>query len=547
MKSDIEIASQAKPLKITQIAQNLGLSDVECYGHFKAKISPQNPKENSKLILVTATSPTPYGEGKTTTSIGLADGLKHLGKSVALALREPSLGPVFGIKGGAAGGGWAQLVPMVDLNLHFTGDFAAISSANNLICAMIDSAIFWQSELDIDPEQVLFSRAIDMNDRALREIEVSHGLKGKEARKDGFVITAACEIMAVLCLAADLEDLKQRIGNILVAFSKTGKGIFVRDLGCADAVAILLKDAIKPNLIQSLEHTPAIIHGGPFANIAHGCNSIIATKSALGLADFVVTEAGFGSDLGAQKFIDIKCRTAGLKPSAVVLVTTVRSLKFNSGLSQSEIEKDPILALKMGQENLIGHIQNLSKFGLRVVVSINKFSTDTKDELDIIAQTCQNLGVKCAICEAYALGGKGATELANAVLKACEEPSQISYSYQKEWDIVTKLEAISKRVYGASGISLSPQAQQDLQKIEKLGLQGLDICVAKTQYSFSDDAKLLGRPKDFKINIKRLEIRSGAGFIVAVCGAIMLMPGLGKHPAALDMRIDASGAISGLS
>lgn len=545
MKSDIEIASEAEILDISKIAQKLGISEYEPYGKFKAKLNPLSPKKGSKLILVSATSPTPYGEGKTTTSVGLADGIARLDKSVCLALREPSLGPVFGIKGGAAGGGYAQLVPMVDLNLHFTGDFAAIAAANNLIAAMLDNSIFSGNPLNIDPDRVLWKRAIDMNDRALRSIELECA-KGQK-REAGFVITAASEIMAILCLCVDLADLKARIAKAIVAYTYDGAPVSVDELGCVDAAAILLLDAIKPNLIQSLEHTPAIVHGGPFANIAHGCNSLIATRTALGLADYVVTEAGFGSDLGLEKFIDIKCAQSGLKPDAVVLVTTIRSIKFNSTLSDDEILKEPLLALKKGSQNLIAHIENIRTFGLNPVVSLNKFSSDTDDEIEFIKNLCENFSARFAVCEAFAKGSAGAVKLAKEVLKACDETSELKPCYDANDSVHDKLFKIATRVYGANDVEYSKEALDALESIEKLGFNKLKVCVAKTQYSLSDDAKALGRPRDFKLFVRDLQIRAGAGFIVAICGAMMLLPGLSKHPAALDMRVDNSGHISGLA
>lgn len=549
MLSDIEISTNAKLDKIIDVANRLNIdeNDIELYGKFKAKITPKLENSKSKLILVTATNPTPFGEGKTTTSIGLADALALLDKSVCLALREPSLGPVFGIKGGAAGGGYSQIAPMQDLNLHFTGDFHAITSANNLISAIIDNSLFNGNPLDID--EVLWRRCLDVNDRALRHITIGQGGKfdGIE-RKDGFNITAASEIMAILCLANDLSDLKDRISNIIVALNSKKEPIFVRDLGCEDAVSILLKDAIKPNLFQTLQNTPCLIHGGPFANIAHGCNSIIATKTALNLADFVVTEAGFGSELGAQKFIDIKCKNANLKPDACVLVTTIRSIKYNGGVEKEHINEPNLNALKDGIKNLGGHIENLSqKLNLNVVVALNKFSFDTPSEIAFVRDFCNNLGVKMAVCENFIKGGAGAIELANFVLDAIKSPKEINFTYQKDDDIKTKITKIATKIYGASEVVFEPNALNSLENIKKLGFENLDVCVAKTQYSFSDDAKLLGRPTGFKFSVKDLEIRAGAGFIVAICGKIMLMPGLPAVPNALKMHIDtATGAISGL-
>jgi formate--tetrahydrofolate ligase len=549
MLSDIEITHQAALAPISQIAKKLGLTgdEVEPYGKFKAKISPRLGASKSKLILVTATNPTPYGEGKTTMSIGLADALSRLNKRVCLALREPSLGPVFGIKGGAAGGGYSQLAPMEDLNLHFTGDFHAITSANNLIAAMIDNSLYQGNPLKIG--KILWKRCMDMNDRALRHITVGQGgaADGVE-REDGFNITAASEIMAILCLADSLEDLKEKIANILVAFNEDGEPIYARDLGCADAAAILLKDAIKPNLFQTIEGTPTLVHGGPFANIAHGCNSIIATKTALNLADFVVTEAGFGSELGAEKFIDIKCKKAGLAPDACVLVTTIRSLKYNGGASKDGINEPNFAALKAGISNLGGHIENLKlKFGLNVVVALNKFGFDGEDEINFVREYCENLGVRAAICENFVKGGEGAIELANYVLDAINEHCALKFAYEPRDDTRSKIEKVAREIYGASEVVFEDKAKSALEDIAKLGLSELPVCIAKTQYSFSDDAALLGRARGFKFSVKDLQIRTGAGFIVAVCGKIMLMPGLPKTPAAVNMKIDANGEISGLA
>lgn len=549
MLSDIEITHQAKLEHISKIAQKLGLNEdeIELYGKYKAKIEPRLAKSNSKLILVTATNPTPFGEGKTTTSIGLADALSLLDKKVCLALREPSLGPVFGIKGGAAGGGYSQLAPMEDLNLHFTGDFHAITSANNLISAIIDNSLHQGNPLNID--KVIWKRCMDMNDRALRFITIGQGSKADGVeRKDGFNITAASEIMAILCLATSLADLKEKISNIMVAYDINAEPIYVRDLGCTDAVCILLKDALKPNLFQTIEHTPTLVHGGPFANIAHGCNSIMATKTALNLADYVVTEAGFGSELGAEKFIDIKCRNADLMPNAVVLVTTIRSLKYNGGADKSSINVVNIEALKVGIENLGGHIDNLkNKFGLNLVVALNKFSFDVDDEIDFVRQYCSLKGVKMAVCENFAKGGRGAIELANFVVLACENKNNINFTYDNNDDIKTKITKIATQVYGAGEVVFEEAALRELDKIDSLKLNHLPVCIAKTQYSFSDDASLLGRPKGFKFSVKDLEIRTGAGFIVAICGKIMLMPGLSKVPSAIEMSIDNDGVISGLA
>lgn len=548
MLSDIEIANAAKPDKISNVAKNLGLSEdeIELYGHYKAKLNIKPRSRASKLILVTATNPTPFGEGKTTTSIGLADALKRLGKSVCLALREPSLGPVFGIKGGAAGGGYSQLVPMDDLNLHFNGDFHAITSANNLISAVIDNSLYQENPLKI--EKILWKRCMDMNDRALRHITVGQGGRTDGVqREDGFNITAASEIMAVLCLSNDLAELKKNIANIMVAYDTQGEPIYVRDLGCADAVAILLKDAMKPNLIQSLEHTPALVHGGPFANIAHGCNSIMASKLALSLADYAVTEAGFGSELGAEKFIDIKCRRAGIAPDAAVLVSTIRSLKYNGGADKESIASPDLAALQRGIVNLGGHIEILQNFGLNPVVALNRFSFDSDEEIAFVREYCKQRGVQMAICENFAKGGEGALELARLVVDECERAKELKFAYELSDDTASKIEKIATKIYGASEVVFEPEAQKALLHIKALGLERLNVCIAKTQYSFSDDAKALGRARGFKLSVKDLQIRTGAGFIVAVCGKIMLMPGLPKVPNALNMRITDDGVISGLA
>ncbi|WP_295152227.1 formate--tetrahydrofolate ligase [uncultured Campylobacter sp.] len=548
MLSDIEIANAAKPDKISNVAKNLGLSEdeIELYGHYKAKLNIKPRSRASKLILVTATNPTPFGEGKTTTSIGLADALKRLGKSVCLALREPSLGPVFGIKGGAAGGGYSQLVPMDDLNLHFNGDFHAITSANNLISAVIDNSLYQENPLKID--KILWKRCMDMNDRALRHITVGQGGRTDGVqREDGFNITAASEIMAVLCLSNDLAELKENIANIMVAYDTQGEPIYVRDLGCADAAAILLKDAMKPNLIQSLEHTPALVHGGPFANIAHGCNSIMASKLALSLADYAVTEAGFGSELGAEKFIDIKCRRAGIAPDAAVLVSTIRSLKYNGGADKENIASPDLAALQRGIVNLGGHIEILQNFGLNPVVALNRFSFDSDGEIAFVRDYCKQRGVQMAICENFAKGGEGALELARLVVDECERSKELKFAYELSDDTASKIEKIAVKIYGASEVVFEPEAQKVLQHIKALGLERLNVCVAKTQYSFSNDAKALGRARGFKLSVKDLQIRTGAGFIVAVCGKIMLMPGLPKVPNALNMRITDEGVISGLA
>lgn len=543
MKSDIEIAEGIEKKNIVDIAAKLGLKDddIELYGKYKAKISVKpSPKKDSKLILVTAINPTPLGEGKTTTSIGLADGLSLLNKKVCLALREPSLGPVFGIKGGATGGGMAQVVPMEDINLHFTGDIHAVTTANNLISAILDNHIHQGNELNIDINNIVWKRCMDMNDRALRCITVAQGGENNGVeRKDGFNISTASETMAILCLAQDMADLKQRLSNIIVAYNTSGEPVTVKDLGCQDACAIILKDAIKPNLVQTLEGTPAIIHGGPFANIAHGCNTIIATKTALTLADYVVTEAGFGADLGAEKFLDIKCRVASLKPSAVVLVATVRAIKYNGGVAKENVKEVNMPALEKGICNLLGHIDNLkNKFGVNVVVAINKFITDTNEELEYIKNECIKNNCEVALCECWEKGGKGSIELANAVLKAIQKPSTLNFTYDLNDSIENKIKAIATKIYGAKDVVFEEKAKIAIEKINKIGKSNLPICIAKTQYSFSDDAKKLGRPTNFTLTVKDVEIRGGAGFIVPICGNILLMPGLSKNPAALGMSID---------
>ena len=539
MLSDIEITHQTKLEHISKVAAKLGLNedDLELYGKFKAKISPRLEPSNSKLILVTATNPTPYGEGKTTMSIGLADALNSLNKKVCLALREPSLGPVFGIKGGAAGGGYSQLAPMEDLNLHFTGDFHAITSANNLISAMIDNSLYQENPLKI--EKILWKRCMDMNDRSLREIEIGLEKSNKFTRKDGFVITAASEIMAILCLATDLKNLKERVENIVVAYDKDGGLVRAKSLNCADAVCVLLKEAIKPNLVQTLEGTPVLIHGGPFANIAHGCNSVIATKTALNLAGYVVTEAGFGAELGAQKFLDIKCRTAGLAPKCVVLVSTIRSLKYNGGCDKDGISQPNLDALKLGGENLKAHIENLKNFNQNVIVALNKFATDTDEEIAHVRALCEESGAEFSLCEGFLKGSAGTEDLAKKVAQICEKPArEINFTYEPTDPVKTKIEKIATKIYGAKDVVFSPRAQEDLAEISRLGFDGLPVCIAKTQYSFSSDAKLLGRPKGFSFEVSALEIRGGAGFIVAVSGSTMLMPGLPKVPAAEQMKAE---------
>ena len=551
MKTDIEIANSVKLKPIAEIAAKLGLSDddFEQYGKYKAKVTPRNGGKQGKLVLVTAINPTALGEGKTTTSIGLADGLSKLGKKVCLALREPSLGPVFGVKGGATGGGMAQMAPMEHINLHFTGDLHAITCANNLISAVLDNHIYQGNKLGINPTKVIWKRCMDMNDRALRYTVCGLGGSANGVpRQDGFNITAASEVMAILCLAKDLGDLKKRLAGIVVAYGYDDRPITCGDLGCADAAAIVLKDAIKPNLVQTLEGTPALVHGGPFANIAHGCNSIIATKTALSLADYVITEAGFGADLGAQKFVDIKCRRTGLRPQAGVLVATVRALKYNGGASKEDAAKAGMDTLERGICNLLGHIDNLrGVYGANVVVAINKFITDTDEEIAYIANVCKQAGAECEICECWAKGGEGSVALAEKVLAAVAKGGKTRLSYTDEMDIIEKIQAVATRVYGAKEVEFSPKAMSSVAQIKKIGKANLPICIAKTQYSFSDDAKKLGRPVGFTLHVQDVELRGGAGFIVVVCGNIMLMPGLSKVPNAVNMTIDENtGEIKGL-
>lgn len=547
--TDIEIANSTKPQKIIDVAKKLGLGedDLILYGKYKAKIDVvPRPKKDSKLILVTAISPTKAGNGKTTVSIGLADALSSLDKKVCLALREPSLGPVFGIKGGATGGGQSQIVPMEDINLHFNGDFHAITSANNLLASLIDNHIYQGNALNIDEKQVLFRRCVDLNDRALRICTVSQS-RDLVQRKEQFVITAASEIMAIMCLSKDLVDLKKRLGNILVAWSKTGNPIFARDLHAEDAMTILLKDALKPNLVQTLGGTPALVHLGPFANIAHGCNSIIATKTALSLADYCVTEAGFGADLGAEKFIDIKCRLANQKPNCVVLVATIRALKLNGGLDAKNLDKEDLDSLSRGINNLAQHLHAIKDvYHLPCVVTINKFASDTEREVELVKSMVENLGVKCVENDVWAKGGEGAVELAQNVVKLCEYKSKMTYAYELDSTVEEKICDIAHKVYGAKKVKFSAEAKKSIKKIEKLGLSNLPICIAKTQYSFSDDPKKLGAPKDFSVTVRDVEIRSGAGFLVVLLGDMLLMPALGANPAAVNMKIDKNGNISGL-
>jgi len=554
IKSDIEIAQEAKPLPITDIADACGMDGayIEQYGRYKAKIDNRFLKETNrpdgKLVLVTAITPTPAGEGKTTTTVGLADGLRRIGRNAVVALREPSLGPVFGIKGGAAGGGYAQVVPMEDINLHFTGDFHAIGAANNLLAAMLDNHIQQGNALGIDVKRITWRRCVDMNDRQLRSIV--DGLGGRMQgvpREDGFDITVASEVMAVLCLASDIPDLKARLGRIVVGYTYDDAPVTAADLKAAGAMAALLKDALKPNLVQTLEHTPALIHGGPFANIAHGCNSVTATRMALKLGDYAITEAGFGADLGAEKFLDIKCRMAGLKPDAVVVVATVRALKHHGGAARAELGREDLAALERGLPNLLQHVDNIKNvFGLPCVVAINAFPTDTAAELKLVEEKCRELGVSVALSEVWAKGGAGGTALAEEVVRLCEQPSDFRYSYALGGSIEEKLETICRRIYHADGVVLTPAAQKQARRLTELGFGELPICMAKTQYSFSDDPSLLGAPRGFTVTVRNLKVSAGAGFLVALTGDIMTMPGLPKVPAAERINGDENGRISGL-
>ena len=555
MKTDIEIAQEAKMLHIREVAEKLDITEdeIELYGKYKAKLSDEliervKDEPDGKLILVTAINPTPAGEGKTTISVGLGEAFGQLGKKAVIALREPSLGPCFGIKGGAAGGGYAQVVPMEDLNLHFTGDFHAITSANNLLAALLDNHIQQGNELGIDPRQVVWKRCLDMNDRVLRNIVVGLGRKmDGMVREDHFVITVASEIMAVLCLADDMHDLKRRLGKIIVAYTYDGKPVTADDIKATGAMAALLKDALKPNLIQTLEHTPAIVHGGPFANIAHGCNSVRATKTALKLADYVITEAGFGADLGAEKFFDIKSRMAGLHPDAVVLVATVRALKYNGGVAKADLGEENLEALKKGIVNLEKHIENLQKYGVPVVVTLNSFVTDTKAETDYIEQFCRERNCEFALAKVWENGGKGGVELAEKVLKTLEtKESHFKPLYEDNLSLEEKIEKIAKEIYGADGVTYTPAAAKELKHIADMGMSDFPVCMAKTQYSLSDDQTKLGRPSGFTINVREVYVSAGAGFVVAITGAIMTMPGLPKNPAAYGIDVDDDGVITGL-
>ncbi|SFD02471.1 formate--tetrahydrofolate ligase [Butyrivibrio sp. YAB3001] len=555
VKSDIEIAQEAEMLHIRDVAAKIGISedDLEFYGKYKAKLSDDYLKkaqanQKGKLVLVTAINPTPAGEGKTTTSVGLGDALNRLGKKTVIALREPSLGPCFGIKGGATGGGYAQAVPMEDINLHFTGDFHAITSANNLLAAIIDNHIQQGNELGIDTRQIIWKRAVDMNDRALRNIVVGLGAKADGVpREDHFVITVASEIMAILCLADDMDDLKKRLSRIIVAYTRDGEPVTAGQLNAVGAMAALLKDALKPNLVQTLEHTPVIIHGGPFANIAHGCNSVRATKTALGMGDITVTEAGFGADLGAEKFFDIKCRMAGLKPDAVVLVATIRALKYNGGVDKKNLGEENLDALKKGIVNLEKHIENIQQYGVPVVVTLNSFLTDTQAETDFVKKFCEDRDCRFALSEVWAKGGEGGEALAKEVINTLEnKTSNFAPIYEDSLSLKEKIETVAKKIYGADGVNFAPAALRQLSKIEDMGFGNLPVCMAKTQYSLSDDPTLLGRPRDYKITVREVYVSAGAGFVVVLTGSIVTMPGLPKHPAAYDIDVDSNGKITGL-
>ncbi len=555
MLSDIEIAREAKMKHIKEVAENIGIpeDELEFYGKYKAKISKEyinrtakNP--DGKLILVTAINPTPAGEGKTTTTVGLGDAMQRLGKKCVLALREPSLGPVMGIKGGAAGGGYSQVVPMEDINLHFTGDMHAITAANNLLSAMIDNHIHQGNALDIDVTNIVWKRVLDMNDRALRDVVVSLGGKVNGVpREDGFMITVASEIMAILCLAKDLEDLKYRLGEIIIGYNRKGEPVYAKELKAQGAMTALLKDAIKPNLVQTLENTPCFIHGGPFANIAHGCNSVTATKLALKLGDYAVTEAGFGADLGAEKFMDIKCRLAGLAPDAVVIVATVRALKYNGGVAKTELKTPNVDALAKGIVNLKKHIENMQKFGVPVVVAVNRFASDSEEELKFVIDVCAEYGVECSLSEVFEKGGAGGIDLAQKVIDAIEtQKSEYAPIYDIDMPIKDKIETIVKKIYGGDGVIYSKKAEKEIAKLEEFGLDKKPVCMAKTQYSLSDDPSLLGRPEGFKITVSMVRVSNGAGFIVVETGNILVMPGLPKKPAAENIDIDADGVITGL-
>ena len=554
-KSDIEIAQESKPLHIREIGKKLGLSedDLELYGKYKAKIDYNLLKthkrdKKAKLILTTAINPTPAGEGKTTTTIGVADGLQKIGKNTIVTLREPSLGPVFGIKGGAAGGGYAQVIPMEDINLHFTGDFHAIGAANNLLAAMIDNHIHQGNKLNIDPRTITWRRCVDMNDRQLRNIVCGMGRKVDGiVREDGFDITVASEVMAAFCLANNIADLKEKLGNIIIGYTYENAPVRAKDLNANGAMAALLKDALKPNLVQTLEGTPAIVHGGPFANIAHGCNSVIATKIGMNFADYVVTEGGFGADLGAEKFLDIKCRMADIKPDAVIIVVTVRALKYNGGVDKANLNETNLEALEAGLPNLLKHVENITGvFKLPAVVAINEFPTDTEEEINLIKEKCNDLGVNVVLSQVWAKGGEGGVELAKEVVRLCEEENDFEYAYPLESTIKEKINAIATKIYGADGVDFTKEAEKEIANLEKLGYSNLPICMAKTQYSLTDDPSKLGRPTNFRITVRKINISAGAGFIVALTGDIMKMPGLPKLPAAERIDVDENGVISGL-
>lgn len=554
MKSDVEIAQAAKMKPIEEIASKIGLApdDLELYGKYKAKVTLDawqrvKDRPDGKLILCTAINPTPAGEGKTTTSVGLADALSRRGRKAAAALREPSMGPCFGMKGGAAGGGYAQVVPMEDINLHFTGDFHAITTAHNLLAAIIDNHIQQGNALDLDVRRITWKRVLDLNDRALRHVVIGMGGKAHGVpRETGFDITVASEMMAILCLSRDLMDMKERLGRIVIGYTRSGRAVRAEELGATGALTLLFKDAIKPNLVQTLEGTPVFIHGGPFANIAHGCNSIMATKFALKFADVVVTEAGFGADLGAEKFLDIKCRFAGISPDAVVIVATVRALKMHGGLSKKELEKVDMTALKKGMANLAKHIENVQKFGLPAVVAVNAFPTDTAEELDFVRRECEALGAEVALSEVWAKGGEGGEALAEKVEAALQKKTDFRYIYDEKESIPEKIGKIAREIYGAAGVDFTKEAQRELEELEELGFDKMPVCMAKTQYSLSDDAALLGRPEGFRITVRELRLAAGAGFVVALTGSILTMPGLPKHPAAMDMGITEDGRITGL-
>ncbi len=555
-KTDIEIAQEATPQHIREIAAKIGLTedDIEYYGKYKAKVdynllaTPRADGKKAKLILCTAINPTPAGEGKTTTTVGVGDALSKLGKKTVIALREPSLGPVFGVKGGAAGGGYAQVVPMEDINLHFTGDFHAIGAANNLLAAMIDNHIYQGNALDIDPRRVVWRRCVDMNDRQLRN--VVDGLGGKAngySREDGFDITVASEVMAAFCLATGLDDLKERFARIVVAYNRAGEPVTAGQINAQGAMTALLKDALKPNLVQTLEGTPAFIHGGPFANIAHGCNSVMATKMAMHFGDYVVTEAGFGADLGAEKFIDIKCRLTGLRPDAVIIVATIKALKYNGGVPKADVGKENLEALEKGLPNLLKHVENITKvFGLPAVVALNRFVNDTDAEIELVTKKCAELGVNVKMSEVWGKGGDGGIELAEEVVRLCEQPNEFKFAYDENLGIKEKIEAIATKVYGADGVDFAPKAAKEIEELEKFGYGNIPVCMAKTQYSLTDDQTKLGRPTGFRITIRQVTVSAGAGFVVALTGEIMKMPGLPKVPAAEKIDVDNTGKISGL-